>query len=50
MTLIYQTIGRLVVLFIRRRFGRRLQIGAGVAVAVAVAVAYLLASREVEEG
>lgn len=47
---IYQSIGRLVVLFVRRRFGRQLQIAAGTAVAAGVFGAYLLASREVDEG
>lgn len=50
MTLIYQLIGRLVVMFVRRRFGRQLQLGAGAALALGVVGAYLLASRDVEEG
>ncbi len=54
MSLIYEAIGRLVVFVVRKKFGRQIQIGAGiaaVAVAVAAAVAaYLLASRDVEEG
>lgn len=50
MTPIYTLIGRLVVLFVRRRFGRQLTLGAGVLVAAGVAGAYLLASRDVEEG
>ena len=47
-------LGRLVVYAVRRRFGRQLQVAGGVAVAAALlggAVgAYLLASRDVEEG
>lgn len=50
MTTIYELIGRLVVLFVRRRFGRQLQLAAGVTIAAALAGAYLLASRDVEEG
>lgn len=50
MTAIYTLIGRLVVLFVRRRFGRQLQIAGGAAVAVGLVAAYLLASRDVEEG
>lgn len=50
MTPIYTLIGRLVVLFLRRRFGRQLQLAAGVAVAAGLLGAYLLASRDVEEG
>jgi hypothetical protein len=54
MTFVYTAIGRLVVYFVRRRFGRQLQVVGGVALVGAVvggAVgAYLLASRDVEEG
>lgn len=50
MTAIYTLIGRLVVTFVRRRFGRQLQLGAGVLVAAGLLGAYLLASRDVEEG
>lgn len=50
MTSIYELIGRLVVAFVRRRFGKQLQIAAGVAVAAGVVAAYLAASRDVEEG
>ncbi|MFN8152587.1 MAG: hypothetical protein U0R24_15875 [Solirubrobacterales bacterium] len=50
MSFIYETIGRIVVYVVRRKFGRQIQIGAGVAVAAAVVGAYLLASRDVEEG
>ena len=54
MTFIYTMIGRLVVYAVRRSFGRQLQVAGGVAVAAALvggAVgAYLLASRDVEEG
>jgi len=53
-TLVYNSIGRLVVYVVRRRFGRELRIAAVVAVAGAVAggavAAYLLAGRDVEEG
>lgn len=50
MTPIYTLIGRLVVLLVRRRFGRQLTIAAGAALAAGVVGAYLLASRDVEEG
>jgi len=47
---IYELIGRIVVAFVRRRFGRQIQVGAGLALAAGVIGAYLLASRDVEEG
>ena len=50
MSAIYELIGRLVVALVRRRFGRQIQLAAGVAVAAGVLVAYLVASRDVEEG
>ncbi len=54
MTFVYTTIGRLVVYFVRRRFGRQIQVVGGVALAGALiggAIgAYLIASRDVEEG
>ncbi len=46
----YELIGRLVVFVVRKRFARQLQIAAGLAVAAGVFGAYLLASRDVEEG
>lgn len=54
MSSIYEMIGRLVVYVVRRRFGRQLQVVGGVALAGALLGgalgAYLLASRDVEEG
>ena len=50
MSLIYESIGRLVVFVVRKKFGRQLQLAAGVGVAAAVVAGYLLASRDVEEG
>ncbi len=50
MSSIYELIGRIVVAFVRRRFGRQIQVGAGLALAAGVITAYLLASRDVEEG
>ena len=50
MSFIYESIGRLVVLVVRKRFGRQLQVAAGLALAAGVIGAYLLASRDVEEG
>ncbi len=50
MSLIYESIGRLVVFVVRRKFGRQLQVAGGVALAAAVIGAYFLASKDVEEG
>jgi hypothetical protein len=50
---IYRAIGKAVVkyglLFVRRRYGRQIQVGVGIA-AVAVGIAAYLATREVPEG
>ena len=54
MTFVYTTIGRLVVYLVRRRFGRQIQVAGCLALAGALVGgalgAYLLASRDVEEG
>jgi hypothetical protein len=54
MSLVYEAIGRLFVASIRRGFGRRLQVVGGAALLAAVVggalAAYLLASKDVEEG
>ena len=54
MKLFYEIIGRLVVAFVRRKFGKQLGVAGGVALVAAVAggavAAYLLASKDVEEG
>jgi len=54
MRLIYEAIGRFVVASVRLRFGKQLKVAGGAALAAAIlggaAVAYLLASRDVEEG
>lgn len=50
MSLIYESIGRIVVFVVRKKFGRQLQLAGGVALAVGVVAAYLLASKDVEEG
>ncbi len=54
MNFVYVSIGRLVVYVVRRGLGRQLQVVGAVALAAAIlggAVgAYLLASRDVEEG
>jgi len=47
---VYQLIGRIVVLIVRRRFGRRIRMAVGVGFAVAAVAAYLFATRDVEEG
>lgn len=50
MSALYEAIGRLVVLFIRVRYGKQLRAAALLGAGAAVAVGYLLASRDVEEG
>ena len=50
MSAIYQLIGRLVVLFVRTRFRSQLRIATALTVAAGVGVAYVLASKDVEEG
>ncbi|GIK78192.1 MAG: hypothetical protein BroJett022_18820 [Actinomycetes bacterium] len=54
MSFAYESIGRLVVYVVRRRFGRQIRVAGGIALAGALiggAIgAYLLASRDVEEG
>lgn len=51
--MIYKLIGKAVVklgaLFIKRRYGRHLQVGAGLAV-VALGIGAFMAARQVEEG
>lgn len=50
MSSIYELIGRIVVAAMRYRFGKQIGIAAGVALGAGVVAAYLLASRDVEEG
>ena len=54
MKLFYELVGRLVVAFVRRRFGKQLGVAGGVALLAAVVggavAAYLMASKDVEEG
>jgi hypothetical protein len=50
MSTIYKAIGRLVVWFVRVRYGRQIRIALGVAVASVLLGGYLAASRNVEEG
>ena len=54
MKLFYEIIGRLVVTFVRRRFGRQIGVAGAVALATAIVggavAAYLMASKDVEEG
>lgn len=54
MSLVYESIGRLVVYVIVRKFGHQLRVagivGAAAALVGAAVGAYLFASREVEEG
>ena len=47
---IYEAIGRLVVWFVRVRYGRQIRVGLAVAVAAALLGGYLAASRRMEEG
>jgi hypothetical protein len=46
----YEVIGRLVVWFVRVRYGRQIRIALGVAVASLLLGGYLAANRKVEEG
>lgn len=51
MTRFYEAVGRLVVYFIRVRFGRQIKIGLAVTLAAIVVGAFLAAAgRDVEEG
>lgn len=47
---IYESIGRLVVALVMRRFGTQIKVGAGLLAAGVVVGAYLAASRDVDEG
>ena len=50
MSTFYEAIGRLVVWFVRLRYGRQIRIALGVAVASVLLGGYLAANRNVEEG
>jgi hypothetical protein len=50
MSKFYEAIGRLVVWFVRVRYGRQIRIALGVAVASVLLGGYLAANRKVEEG
>lgn len=50
MSFVYGLIGRIVVGYVRSRYGRQLQVAGGLAVAAGIIGAYLLASKDVEEG
>lgn len=54
MTYFYEMVGRIVVAFVRRRFGRQIEVVGLLALIAGLvggaAAAYLLASRDVEEG
>ncbi len=50
MSAVYEAIGRVVVLFIRVRYGRQLRIAALIGLGATIAAGYLLAGRDVEEG
>jgi hypothetical protein len=47
---LYELIGRLVVWFVRVRYGRQIRIALGVGLASLLIGGYLAASRKVEEG
>jgi hypothetical protein len=47
---IYEAIGRVVIWFVRVRYGRQIRIGLVVAVASVLLGGYLAASRKMEEG
>ena len=48
--MLYQLIGRLVVWFVRTRYGRQIRIGLGIAVVSVLLGGYLAANRKMEEG
>jgi hypothetical protein len=48
--MIYEGIGRLVVWFVLRRFGRQLRIAGIVGIGVVAVAGYLAANRSVDEG
>ena len=50
MNAFYEAIGRIVVTFVRVRYGKQLRIAALLGVGATVAAGYLLAARDVEEG
>jgi hypothetical protein len=50
MKAIYEAIGRLVVWFVRYRYGRQIRIAAGIGLASLLLGGYLAASRKMEEG
>lgn len=50
MTVVYEMIGRLVVLVVRLKFGRQIRLAATLAALVAAIAAYLFARHEVQEG
>ena len=47
---VYQAIGRVVVWFVRVRYGRQIRIALGIGVASLLLGGYLAASRKMEEG
>ena len=46
----YEAIGRLVVWFVRVRYGRKIRIALGIGIASVLLGGYLAASRKMEEG
>jgi hypothetical protein len=48
-SIIYESIGRLVVAFVWRRFGSQIRVGLAVAAVGGIVAAYLAASRDVDE-
>ena len=50
MSAFYEALGRLVVAFVRWRYGKQLRIAAGVGLAALVVGGYLAATREPPEG
>jgi len=46
----YEAIGRLVVWFVRVRYGRQIRIALGIGIASVLLGGYLAASRKMEEG
>jgi hypothetical protein len=50
MSAFYEAVGRLVVWFVRVRYGRQIRIALGIGVASLLLGGYLAASRKMEEG
>lgn len=50
MSAFYETVGRIVVWFVRYRYGRQIRIGLGIGLASLLLGGYLASSRKMDEG